>query len=125
MVLILLLLAGSSGLPTGPPPCTPVVARIVEQSLPTPEPTDPSRDCPLSPAPLSERVHTAPLAPLPLQTIGHTAYAKEPVDHRFRGASDYRCPHAPAARPVAAGLCDGHALRIRRAGLSAGRRGRA
>src|SRR5437773_11276094 len=51
-------------------PRTPVVARIVEQVLPTPEPTDPIGDRPLRAALLPERVGTQPLAQAHLQTIG-------------------------------------------------------
>src|SRR6516225_1612714 len=102
---------------------TPVIAGIVHQVLSTPEPTDPIRDRPLLPALLPERVCTESLAYLHLETIGHTDHPNEPVHHRFRRERDHRRPYVPTAMPVAEGLFDGHALRIRRDGLANGRRG--
>src|SRR6516225_6670018 len=98
---------------------TPVIAGIVHQVLSTPEPTDPIRDRPLLPALLPERVCTESLAYLHLETIGHTDHPNEPVHHRFRRERDHRRPYVPTAMPVAEGLFDGHALRIRRDGLAA------
>ena len=55
-------LVGWSGSPLGRQPRTPVVAKIVEQPLATPKPTDPISDYPLHAALLPERVCTEPLA---------------------------------------------------------------
>ena len=102
---------------------TPLVASVSTQPLAAPQPTPPVRDGPWRPPLLASGGHAHARAERPLEIRRQAHPAEQPVHQRCGRELDPRGPSTPAALPGAARRFHGHALRIRRDGLDAGRCG--
>jgi predicted site-specific integrase-resolvase len=104
-------------------PRTPVIARVIKQTLPTPEPTHPVGHGPLRPPPLTDWIHAHPLAQLHLYRIREADDSNQPRHHRLGGQGDYGSPDRPMMMPLPVRLLNRHPPGILRPRLRDRRRG--